>query len=113
MSNSQCLINAVTGQVNFCDEPFRDLRQVGEKRDSSCGYDPFVAYKGRCPKTVLFEASPAALLGKRTFNLSDRRGNGDFGQTVVFGHLSGYATYQELARRHFPEADFSPGIIPR
>jgi hypothetical protein len=33
--------NALTGQVSFCSEPFRGLRQVGEKRDSSCHFDPF------------------------------------------------------------------------
>jgi hypothetical protein len=40
-----------------------------------------------CPEMVLFEASPVGLLGKRSFNVSDRRGNGDFGQTAVSGHL--------------------------
>jgi hypothetical protein len=34
-------ITALTGQVSFCSEPFRGLRQVGEKRDSSCHFDPF------------------------------------------------------------------------
>jgi hypothetical protein len=60
---------AVTGQVNFCNEPFRGLHRSPEKSVICCAVSIFlVACKSYRPKTFLFETRFGALLGKRFLN---------------------------------------------